>query len=108
MEARKLFEDEKAASVEDEKIVAQYFPVTLGWSKGYSITFTAKQIRCLVPGVWISDQWVEFGTQLILEEGLTEEPYQGTCYCMSTYVCEYLREVLNPVSSHCPTNIIVI
>jgi Ulp1 family protease len=93
IEARKLFEDAEAAWIEDEKIVAQYFPVTLGWPKSYSIPFTAKQVKCLEAGAWISDQWVEFGTQLILEEELTEEAHQGTCYCMSTYFCEHLREV---------------
>jgi len=79
--------------VEDEKIVAQYFPVTLEWPESYSITFTAKQLKGLVSGRWISDQWVEFGTQRILEEGLTEDAYRGTCYCMSTFFCEHLREV---------------
>jgi hypothetical protein len=45
-------------------------------------------------GMWMNDVAVELGMNIIVDNLLCEEIYQGTCFVMSTFFSEKLRTVI--------------
>jgi Ulp1 family protease len=69
-----------------------YFPQQ--WCKKYAISVTPSDILTMEKGMWMNDVAVELGMNIIVDNLLCEEIYQGTCFVMSTFFSEKLRTVI--------------
>jgi Ulp1 family protease len=72
--------------------VVVYFPQQ--WCKKYAISVTLSDILTMEKGMWMNDVAVELGMNIIVDNLLCEEIYQGTCFVMSTFFSEKLRTVI--------------